>query len=391
VASLYDRSPNNPYLEARAEQIRALEEIGASVRMVEYDWMSLQKGSGRRLSRHRAFLRKMAMVWNPRVGDFFPWARLRSPIRELLHEERPDAVFCYHFDALSALHGIDAYPVMGGVGDLWHLPQYFRWKGSPPSLKKYTRDAFLQFVTGRASRILMTRMLRACRKKGAFAAHYASWLRKQPGLEDTLYLRTPVHDSAGEGWGNRRKMLREEGKLKILMIGDLATTSTAFGLREFFSRCFPQLKEQLGPGTFEVHLVGEGEPPPELQDVFGENGVKLRGRVTPADDEFLSSDFLLVPTSITLGVRVRIISAFSFGCPVIAHHANTAGIPELRNRVNALLYDKIGEATEQIMLFCREEGLRERLEKNGRRTFEEYFSETTAAGRIVDELEAMTV
>lgn len=389
VASLYDRSPNNPYLEARAEQIRALEEIGAGVRMVEYDGTSPPIGLEKREGGYRALCRKMAAIFNPRVKDFFTWAALRSQVRRVLEGERPDAIFCYHFDALSAVVGSTTFPVMAGVGDLWHLPQYFRWKGSPPTLKKYTRDAALQFATRRASRILMIRMLRVCNKKGAFAAHYAEWLRKQRGLGDTLYLRTPVHDPVGDRWLNRRRSHKEKKRLKILMIGDLATTSTGSGLKEFFGRCFPELKKRLGPGGFEVHLVGGGEPPPELRDVFQEDEVKLRGRVTPPDDEFISSDFLLVPTSITLGIRVRIISAFSFGCPVIAHRANAAGIPELRHGENVLLYGKAGEATEQMMRFCRQTGVRERLEENGRKTFEAYFSEKAAAGRIVDEMEVM--
>ncbi|MCB7128036.1 MAG: glycosyltransferase [Candidatus Brocadiales bacterium] len=157
----------------------------------------------------------------------------------------------------------------------------------------------------------------------------------------------------------------------------------------FAKEILPRLERELGPEGFKVHVVGEGEPPPELAKLLPRPSVKLCGRIEPADSEFLSADIQLVPTPFVLGIRLRIIVGFSFGCCVVAHTNETLNLPEMIHEENALLASDGPGLAETIIRAARDPKLRERLGVNARRTYERYFAPEVAAAPIVAELERL--
>lgn len=117
--------------------------------------------------------------------------------------------------------------------------------------------------------------------------------------------------------------------------------------------------------------------------------MRVVGRVVPADPEFLAADLMIVPTNIPLGIRVRVVTAWSFACPIVAHRANAAGIPEMQDGENALLADTDAELADAVSRALGDEALRRKLSIGGRQTFEKWFSEAVAGQAIVDELEQL--
>lgn len=382
VLSLFDNSPSNPYLDSKDVQTEALKYIGADVEFIHFKYRSLIPQNNNSI-----IGRVVKNIINPDMERYFPWTTLRQDVEKALKKIRPDGVFCYHFDALSAVYNIKAAPIMAGVGDLCHLPVYFRWKAERPSARKYLYGGTRQILYNRAYRHLMSRMLKPCSKRGAFAAHYADWFRKQNGFSNFFYLRTPAEDPLGEPWKSTKER-EESSKPRVLMIGDLATTSTSSGLEYLGKSVLPTLDREFGSNGFEIHLVG-GEPRNTLPKGLQHEAVKFRGRVNPPDKEFLKASLLLVPTPITLGIRVRIITAFSFATCVVAHKANAAGIPELQHRYNCLLTDSGSKLGELVASALKNKAFRSTLASNGRETYERYFSEDSAAGLIVKEMEEM--
>lgn len=390
VVSLFDTSELNPYLDSKDTQTKALAKIGAAVEFIDYNHRALTGTTGT-LTLFSKAMRTVKNLLNPDIEVFFPWTKLFPQVEKKLKKIKPDAIFTYHFDALSSVSNARGESIMAGVGDLWHLPAYFRLNAGKPSLRKYLTHYPNYLLFKSISEKLMLEMLGPCKKRGAFAAHYAEWLRNKKGFEDTLYLRTPAHDPVGAKWKELRAENKTVDRPKILMIGDLATTSTSSGIREFAFETLPILEKELGENGFELHMVGGGSPSKEISKHLDRPSVKIRGRIIPPDTEFLSSDLILVPTPITLGIRVRIITAFSFGCPVVSHRANAAGIPELCHNDNALLSDSGRGLAEEVIRLLRDGELKTKLEATGRETFEKYFSEKVAAGRIVDEMEEMVL
>jgi glycosyltransferase involved in cell wall biosynthesis len=387
VISLFDTTDANPYVKYRERQEAALRREGAEVLVLEYEMASLTA------SRDRSCIAKLKR-WAGRICNtskgteyLMPWHQLSGRVRNVLDGRTFDAFLCYHFDALAAASPLRLFPLMAAVGDLWHMPGYFRWRDLSPSLAKYGAagvKVLLETVMARRAMVSLLSQTQAC---GAFAGHYADWL-KAHGVPHAVYLRTPVPDVTGMKWENLRKQKRGERasrKHRVLVMGDLGTTSTSFGLRSIMHAILPRLVADFGEG-FELRLVGGGTPPPDIAAALQRPYVHFAGRVLPADPEFLSADVMLVPTNIPLGIRVRIITAWSFGCPVVAHRANASGIPEMKHGENCLLADTDTDLAEAVSTSLGDEGLNARLSYGGRATFEKCFSEAVAGQAIVDEL-----
>ena len=83
---------------------------------------------------------------------------------------------------------------------------------------------------------------------------------------------------------------------------------------------------------------------------------------------------------------MRILSAFSFGCPVVAHVSNALGIPELADGENALLGRTGAELAAAAVRLVESPELRERIGAGGRSAFERWFAPPVAAGRIEERL-----
>ncbi len=389
VISLFDVTGNNPYLHSRAQQEAAIRREGAEVLVVEYEMASLVG------PRDGGLLAKIGR-WIGRVGNrhkgvayLMPWVKLAEKVRAALKGREFDGFLCYHFDALAAVSPLGLSPLMAAVGDLWHLPGYFRWRESPCTISKFLPEGLKVGLESLIAQRAMAALLESTESRGAFAGHYAEWL-KTHGSPDARYLRTPVPDVAGPKWEALRKEAQSSktpGKPRVLVIGDLATTSTSSGLRSVARAVLPRLISEFGADGFELRLVGGGVPPKALAGALQGPSVRRIGRVVPADPEFLAADLMIVPTNIPLGIRVRVITAWSFGCPVVAHRANAAGIPEMQQGRNSLLADTDAQLAEAVSSLLRDEVLKQRLSRGGRETFEQYFSEAVAGQAIVDELE----
>jgi hypothetical protein len=379
VLSLFDTSSANPYLNSRQEQHDLHTKLGVSVKFVEFDLARLKRPYTRG---------SIARTVSPLAEELTPLSLIRNEAEKRLAETNPEATFVYHFDALSGLFGTKVSPIFAGVGDLWHLPGMFNWEMSPFSLRKYSIGLLGALVKKRQAEVAMVEMLKQCQRAGAFAAHYAQWLTTQLDRDHSIYLRTPAHDPVKSDWRNLRDQGQSRNSIpRILMIGDIAGTAARGGLRILGEHIVPALLKEFGPNGFEIHLVGGGQLEPSLQYISQFPCVKVRGRVTPPDEEFLRADILLVPTPFTLGIRVRIITGFSYGSCILTHEANAAGIPEIQHESNALVGRTGSELAQLLIRAVADKTLRTKLEAGARKTFEDHFAEDVAGRAIVSMLE----
>lgn len=387
----------------RNEKVQMLEALGARVTSIEVpvdgenedgDNTSEERGlltslPSYRLRRAVRFASSMLDVKRPPLERYYPTVRYASQVTETLRSLSPDALFVYHFEPLAPIFKTQVAPTMVGVGDPSHLPAYHRWRLKNPfelSLR-HIDDAVSRIKRARWQMGYMRQMMSRCAVAGAFAAHHAEEFRRS-GLHDCRYLRTPIEDSAGASWASHRAAQHNE-KPRLLMIGHLKGIATLSGLYFFAGEVLPLLEERLGPNAFEVHIVGGFDAPDDLSDLLDRPSVRFRGQIEPADDEFLASEILVVPTPIPLGIRVRILTGFSFGSCIVAHDANAEGIPEMKHRDNALLASTGPEMADLIVEALGDPSLRRRLSERARATYETYFSPDTAGRAIVDEIEGI--
>lgn len=298
-----------------------------------------------------------------------------------------DAAFVYHWESLAASRTV-AVPRVVGVGDPSHLPALYRWRDAFPC-RSSVRDGLRMQSKLRHQPAAMALMLEECAEYGAFAAHHAQWLREH-GASRCRYLHTPVTDEAGPAWAEARRSPDPGSPARFLLLGHLRGIASIDGLRGL-SRMLPHLDRALGADSYVVDVVGGYQPPPDLSHVFAHPAVRRHGHTDDPAPWLQGADALLVPVSIPLGIRVRIITGLSFGTPIVAHRANALGIPELDDGENCLLGDTPADLAAAAATIVRDGHLQQRLAHSARATYERSFRPDVAAGEIVRMLEAVAV
>lgn len=329
---------------------------------------------------------RLRRLWRPGTLELAPHAVDADAVAEAVDDLRPDAVFVYHFEALAASGRIRSAPRLAAVGDPSHLPALYRWRADWPSPRAARTAVHLQARLRTQPRLLVEE-LRRCEAYGAFAAHHAAWFRRR-GAAACAYLRTPVPDPLAAAPGEAGAAPAPGERPRLLLLGHLKGIATLEGLG-VFARMLPHLDEAFGRNGYDVRVAGGFEPPAALRHALDHPAVEFLGHSEEPGPELLGAHALVVPTSIPLGIRVRILTGFSYGCCVVAHSANALGIPELVHEENALLAGDPRGLAACVVRAVSDAPLRGRLEAGGRQTYERHFAPPVAAGRIEEMLEAL--
>ena len=369
---------DEPPSDARVHALRAL---GAHVVLVP---PARPRRAPQRWRRRVDYARSVA--W-PNDETLFPSTRHGSNLDAAVRAHDPEVVVAHGTDAATAGVAIDV-PKVALVSDPPGFSRRLRTRWDPQYPWRFGRDELVYRVASssfafRADRRFVD-LLRRFESVGVFGAHRAERMRRA-GIR-AWYARSPIVDAAGSDWLRRRAAAQPNAKPRILLIGHLRGVSTISGLHVLVGDVLPRLDQTLGRDAYEVHVVGAHDPPSSLRRPLEHPAVHLRGHIEPPDDEFLRADVLLVPTPVETGPRVRILTGFSFGCCVVAHHANSLGIPALAHGVNALLASA-GDLAGATVTALRDAALRQRLGAEGRLVYESLFAPEQAGRRIIAELE----
>lgn len=335
-------------------------------------------------SRSRLIRRLIA----PSISDIYAHSRYAPQVADGVLRIKPDVLVSYHFEGLAATLGITSVPRIALVGDPTHLPLRHHFAEQPLQWNAtYAREGVAALAAQFQHPRIMADMLNSVSACGAFAAHHADWFRSV-GARRCEYYRTPMEDPLGPEWRSMRDKFPKSGKPKIMLVGHLRSTVTSSGLGLFAREILPLLEKRLGADAFEVHIIGASENTlsAELQKLLDRPSIRIRGYVESVAPEFLSADVLFVPTPIKLGIRVRIITGFSYGICVVAHAANSLGIPEMVNGQNALLGENSQELAHALVRALEDGALRRTLENASRETFEKFFHAPVATQKIFSKI-----
>jgi glycosyltransferase involved in cell wall biosynthesis len=174
------------------------------------------------------------------------------------------------------------------------------------------------------------------------AHHHADWLRKRGAKLVYLpqFIRIP---------GSEYRMKERNKKFRIMLAGNVSGVISIRGLEMLIFHIIPALKAKKG-FEFEVNYYGHYDEysfGPKLKkaldvakDVFTFQGFK------PLKEAILTHDVFMIPNNISLGFRTRIVEGMAYGACMLAHKANSFGMPELKHKENIL----IAETPEQFVL-----------------------------------------
>lgn len=352
-------------------------EIGTSLGYVLQPVQS-QAWSGAPVDRTAAA--RIRRAWRPDMAELYPQARDAEPVGRALERVAPDAVLVYGFAALAASTGL-GLPRLAATSDppeeALRARAFGRWRRRPNPLRIAREAVHLQAAI-RAYKRLALELLGSCEAVGAFGAQHADALRRA-GISCNYY-RTPIADPGPPAAPAANERPR------LLLVGHLQGTATLDGLR-VFEAMLPHLERMLGRDGFEVRIVGGYQPPPTMHALLEHPAVNLAGFVDDVDAEFRAADVLVVPVSIQLGVRVRVLTGFAHGNCIVTHRANAQGIPELAHGQNALLGSSAAELAGLVVSALQDVQLAMRLRRGARETYERFFTPAVAGAPLAETLE----
>jgi hypothetical protein len=151
-----------------------------------------------------------------------------------------------------------------------------------------------------------------------------------PGLVDCKHVRwfTIPPRAIRDPSGNRSPTTSRD-RLTVLHVGDLATTASRNMLSYWRGEVLPALGKL--PFTVEIRMVGRLNPDSRIEETPDNVSIIYPGHVVDLTDEFLNADLYLSLMHYPVGIRTRVITALSYGIPVIADPSITFGLPELRH------------------------------------------------------------
>jgi glycosyltransferase involved in cell wall biosynthesis len=338
---------------------------------------------------------KEGFISQPTESDIFPHILLRDQVSSFLRESKPDLIFAYGDGAMAPVKDVSDIPVIVQLGDPMHLIQLIRWQydylynypfGFNMDTLKWGMRIFNSLRRDMPSMLFYPHHLKMILKNISCSVTVCpQHIERYEKLTGTNCYFTPIplEDSIGPDWATKRKQIRAEkrSKVKLLWVGKPANTENRYAVRFLVRELFPELVKLIPLDSFELHVVGDDRNcPPELTQLAQKYpNLYIRGHVHDIDSEWLSADVYVVTNTTTVGARTRILSSFSGGNCVVAHIANTAGIPALKDGENILIGKNGREMAQQIYKAIQDNALREKLGKNGRQVYKTYYEKSVAA------------
>jgi glycosyltransferase involved in cell wall biosynthesis len=370
------------------DERRQYQQLGVDLVTVPYQTAPPEKG----------IISKIGTVLNPSIANLWPnEARTQPLVQEALEKLQPDCVVPFAFDAVLYTDRYSASPRVAVQAEGPYINTYVNWRYDPAvSPKNFLRyvlySVFIQLQV-RAEETVYAKLCRRLTVAAFQGPHYVNWAKRR-GIRQARFVTTPTPDTVGKNWKSLREQFKPNDRCRILMIGHLHSTSNRSGLPILFFEVLPYLEKHWGNDKFEIHIVGNNENMPARFNSYRNHpALRFRGPVFPADSEFQQADLLLVTVPAKTGSRVRIINGFSYGCCVVAHSANALGIPELKHGWNVLLGSDGESIAKLVISAAGDKALREKLARNGRKTYDDFYSEDIGGKqymRLIEEAVATT-
>ncbi len=158
-------------------------------------------------------------------------------------------------------------------------------------------------------------------------------------------------------------------KPQVVHLGGMGTTANREGLLAFFERVWPTLERS----GIDLNVIGDTSgATPSLQRHLKK--VTCPGFVKDLAPVLRPFDIQIIPWEHATGQRTRIPLAFNHAQVVVTTRAASACYPEVRDRENARLVDKLEDMAPVITQLLADPGERVRLGRAARLTLEQCFT-----------------
>ena len=130
----------------------------------------------------------------------------------------------------------------------------------------------------------------------------------------------------------------------------------------------------------ELVIVGS-KPPPPILGLADVPGVQVAGWVPDIRSYMADSAVYIVPLRLGVGIRGKILEAWSMALPVVATPVACAGL-RCEDGRNLLIADGADQFAASVVRLLKEPELRRRLGTEGRKAAEQFYGWDTAARQL---------
>jgi glycosyltransferase involved in cell wall biosynthesis len=170
-------------------------------------------------------------------------------------------------------------------------------------------------------------------------------------------------------WANRRD---------LLFIGGFDHSPNADAVLWFVREVWPMLRAM---GYTDSFTIAGSHIPPEITDLASER-IVIRGYVRDLPHLFRKHRLSIAPLRYGGGIKGKIVTSLSFGVPVVATSTAAEGM-DLGTDDGLLVADAPERMAEQIIKLYNNSEFWQRLSSNGHLAFENKFSLTAGAGKVL--------
>ncbi len=179
-----------------------------------------------------------------------------------------------------------------------------------------------------------------------------------------------------------RPVERRTDARAILHVGTMYWPPNVEGILWFARQVYPRIREQVPDAPF--YVVGT-RPPAEIRALeTAVPGVRVTGYVEDLTPYLQESGVFVVPLHVGSGMRVKILTAWAWGIPLVSTSVGCAGIP-VHPGEDILIADSPAEFAAAVVRVLREPETARNLSVAGRRYVEEQFDWRVVC-RKVDEV-----
>jgi hypothetical protein len=170
------------------------------------------------------------------------------------------------------------------------------------------------------------------------------------------------------------------GPARIVHLGGLATTANRVGLERFFEIVWPALPDGAYRDLWVIGDISAAGPvlSPQLASAT------CTGHVKDLTTVLRPFDLHIIPWEHDTGQRTRLPLIFNHGQVVVAVKAAVACFPEVVDRENCRLVDRLDEMPAVIRELVDDAAQRRRLAVGARRTFERVFTRPALLPRYAE-------
>jgi len=279
---------------------------------------------------------------------------------------------------ISDIDGISAHLILGDLASLRHfeglrsIDKEFQMLGV--SIKRAI-VGYMRYLQARLhERLLFDRIKKIKGLSVSTLSPYEYYLIKKqlPYVTLTRWF-TPYHENMKPININQDNL---NGAIKLLMIGDMHTTASTLILKAL-GDFMTKYNTMPGLPMLEFHFVGSTSESSRMKLEYNKSeaiDMIFHDYCNELDDYFHMCDALVAIGDYRCGIRTRIITAFSYGIPVIASSAFSYGLIDPVDKVHWLLCNGSNELTSIIIKFASREIDLRRIGAAGRLLWERNYN-----------------